>query len=68
MIRALMNRRAERWEAAARTHRANADLLKRGHDRLVANGGTVSLAMFDLYATQIGLAEECERKADRWRR
>lgn len=68
MIRQLMNRRAERWNAEARIHRDKADLVKRSHDRLVANGGQASLALFDTYATLIGKAEDCERRAARWRR
>jgi hypothetical protein len=67
MIRHLRHRRAERWDAEARHHREAADLIKRSHDRLVNNGGKVSLASFDLYATLIGKAEDCERRAARWR-
>lgn len=67
MIRQFRQRKADHWQLRADVSRARADLLKSAHDMRVNGGGTVSLASFDAYATLIGQAEDCERKAAKWR-
>lgn len=68
LLKQIRMRRAEHWLAEAEVHRGVAATLKAVHDKHVKNGGSVSLAQFDDYATAIGYAEECERKAARWQR
>lgn len=68
MIRALLERQARKWDNRALLYRREAAKTKELHDALVNAGGRVSLASFEVYAGFIGKAEDCEKRAARWRR
>lgn len=67
MIRQFRNKKADAWAHKADVLRAAAAELKAVHDEHVAGGGRVSMSTFDVYASAVGNAEYCERRADRWR-